>query len=221
MQYCNHCKVHIRQYSERCPLCRNLLACESNTNKEKIFPEIKAFFKRHLAIKIMIFISITSIVVSFAITMIFPSHINWPLLFLLGLTSIWLSLYFILKKRHNIPKKIIWQVIIVSILSVFWDWKTGWHGWSLDFIIPITYIGAMIVMYVTSKIMKLSIRDYILYGFLACLFGILPLLFLLLNWNNIIYLSVICVSISIIFLSAMLIFHGSDMELELKKRMHL
>src|SRR5699024_1106626 len=100
-------------------------------------------------------------------------------------------------------------------------WKTGWHGWSLDFIIPITYIGAMIVMYVTSKIMKLSIRDYILYGFLACLFGILPLLFLLLNWNNIIYLSVICVSISIIFLSAMLIFHGSDMELELKKRMHL
>lgn len=220
MQYCTHCKVHIRENKERCPLCGNLLP-KAKENTETIFPEITPFFKKNLTMKIMIFLSIASIVISFAIDMIFPSSINWPLLFLLALGSVWLSLYFILKKRHNISKKIIWQVIIVSVLSLFWDWKIGWRGWSIDFVIPITYIAAMVVMYVTSKIMRLNMRHYITYGLLGSLFGIIPLLFLVFNWNNVIYPSIICVAISIIFLSAMIIFRGSDIKLELEKRMHL
>ena len=221
MQYCNHCKVYIRENSETCPLCGNMLPSQSNAEKNKFFPEIKPFFKKNLTMKIMIFISITSIVVSFAIDMIFPSRINWPLLFLFALASVWLSLYFILKKRHNISKKIIWQVMIVSVLSLFWDWKIGWRGWSIDFVIPITYIVAMVVMYITSKIMRLSTSHYITYGLLGSLFGIIPLLFILFRWNKVRYPSIMCVAISIIFLSAMIIFHGSDIKLELKKRTHL
>ncbi len=221
MQYCDHCKVSVRENSEMCPLCGNMLAEQLNVNKNIIFPDIKPFFKKNLTMKIMIFISITSIVVSFAIDMIFPSIINWPILLLFALASVWLSLFFILKKRHNIPKKIIWQVIIVSILSLFWDWKIGWRGWSLDLVIPITYIGAMIVMYVTSKIMKLSIKDYIIYALLGGLFGIIPALFLVFNWNNIIFPSIVCVAISIIFLSAMVIFRGADIKLELRKKTHM
>lgn len=221
MQYCNHCKVSIRENSETCPLCGNVLPSPLNKNKKKIFPNIKPFFKKNLTMQIMIFISIISIVVSFAINIIFPSEINWLLLFLLALASVWLSLIFILKKRDNISKKIIWQVIIVTVLSLFWDWKIGWRGWSLDFVIPITYIAAMIVMYVTSKIMKLSTSHYITYGLLGSLFGIIPLLFLLLGWNKVKYPSIVCVSMSIIFLSAMIIFRGAEIKLELKKRTHL
>lgn len=222
MQYCNHCKVSIRINSEVCPLCGNILPSPlDEENGEEIFPKVSPFFKKNLTIKIMIFLTVVSIVVSFAVDMIFPSKINWPILFLLALASAWLSLFFILRKRDNISKKIMWQVIIVSLLSLFWDWKIGWYGWSIDFVIPITYIVAMVVMYITSKIMRLSTSHYITYGLLGSLFGIIPLLFILFKWNKVRYPSIICVAISIIFLSAMIIFHGSDIKLELRKRTHL
>lgn len=222
MQYCNYCQVYIREKEEICPLCRNDLANYDSTKGEKeYFPDVKPYYKKNLAIRIMLFISIASIVISFAINMIFPSDINWPILFLFGLISTWLELIFIVQKRHHIPKKIIRQVLVVSILAIFWDWKTGWRGWSLDYIIPITCIAALIIMYVTAKIMRLSINDYITYSLIDGLFGIIPILFIIFDWVNVKFPSIISVSLSIISLSAIFIFHGEEMKAEIDKRMHI
>ncbi|HAE91560.1 hypothetical protein SAMN02745784_00623 [Tissierella praeacuta DSM 18095] len=222
MKYCAHCNVHIRENREKCILCGNSLTDIHNTAKDKeIFPKIPPFYESHLAIKIMIFISIAAVVISFAINIIFPSNVNWPLLLVFGLLSMWLGLISILQRRYHIPKKIVRQVAIISLLSVFWDWKTGWKGWSLDYIIPITSATAMIVMYVIAKIMKLSVRDYITYALIDSLFGIVPIIFVLLGWINTIYPAIICVSISIISLSAVFIFHGNDIKIEMDKRMHI
>lgn len=222
MRYCNYCQVHIRDNKEKCALCGNTIGTNDNSKtNEKYFPTIKPFYKRHLAIRIMLFISVVSIVMSYTINMIFPSNINWPILVLFGLISMWISLFFIVQKRYHIPKKIIWQVGIISLLSIFWDWKTGWRGWSLDYVIPITCLAAMIIMYVTAKIMKLSINNYITYALLDGLFGIIPILFILFDWVNVKYPSIICVSISIISLSAIFIFHGEDIKAEMSKRMHI
>jgi len=113
------------------------------------------------------------------------------------------------------------QVAIISSLAIFWDWKIGWKGWSIDFVIPIACIGAMIMIYIIAKIMKLSIRDYITYALIDGLLGIVPLLFMLLGWTKFIYPTIICVALSIIFLSALFIFHGRDIKDELNKRMHI
>ena len=222
MQFCNHCQVHIRESDDKCTLCGNILTPKEYINEPvEIFPTIPPFYESHLAMRIMIFISIASVVVSFAINMIFPSNINWPILFMFGLISVWLGLFFILQKRYHIPKKIIWQVAILSILSVFWDWKTGWRGWSLDYVIPISCLSAMIIMYVTAKIMNLSIRDYIIYSLIDGFFGIIPILFILFDWVNVIYPSIISIAVSIISLAAIFIFQGENIKVELDKRMHI
>ncbi len=222
MKYCTHCQVNNRQNREKCILCGNTLSHISRTNKEEeIFPKIPPYYESHLAIKIMAFISIVAVVISFTINMIFPSNINWPLLVVFGLLSMWLGLIAIVQRRYHIPKKIVRQVAIISLLAVFWDWKTGWRGWSLDYVIPITSVAAMIVMYVIAKIMKLSIRDYITYTLIDGLFGIIPILFMLFGWINVIYPTIICVALSIISLSAIFIFHGKEIKVELDKRMHI
>lgn len=222
MQYCNHCKVYIRENKQKCTLCDNLLPNYDKVHIDnEYFPNIRPFYKKHLAIRIMLFISIIAVVISFAINMIFPSEINWPVLFLFGIISAWLGLIFIVQKRYHIPKKIIWQVLIISGLSIFWDWKTGWRGWSLDYIIPISCIAAMIIMYVTARIMKLSISNYITYTLIDGLFGIIPILFILFDWVKVKYPSIISVSLSIISLSAIFIFHGENIKKEINKRMHI
>lgn len=221
MKYCNHCNVRITQDKEKCILCGNFVSAIPDEKPEKIFPEIPPAFESHMVFKIMLFISITTIVISFVIDMIFPSFINWPLLMVFGLISIWLGLFVIFQKRYNIHKKIIWQVVIVSFLSLFWDWNTGWQGWSITYVIPTIFISAMVLMYVTGKIMKLSVRNYIIYALIDGVLGIVPALFILFGWVRIIYPSIISVGISIIFLSAIFIFKGKEIREELNKKMHI
>ena len=127
------------------------------------FPKISHICKI-LAIKIMAFISIVIIVLSFSIDLIFPSRIRWSIFVFLGLISMWIGLFSLISGKYHMPRKIVQQVAIVSILAIFWDWKIGWKGWSLDFVIPIACMGAMITIYVIAKIMKLSINDYITYA---------------------------------------------------------
>lgn len=221
MKYCNYCQVHIREDRKECHLCGNALTDDGKGEFQEVFPNIPPAYERHLAVRIMVFISIITVVVNFGIYIMFPTNIKWPVFVVFGLLSMWLSLIMVVRKRHNIHKNIMWQVTIVSALSTFWDWRIGWKGWSLDFVVPITCIAAMFVMYVTAKIMKLSIRDYIIYSLLDGLFGFIPILFLLLKWINVIYPSIICVGISIIFLSSIFIFHGENIKVELHKRMHI
>lgn len=220
MKYCSHCKVYIREDHERCVLCENVL--ENKIEKsEEVFPDIPPFYESHLAIKILVFVSIVAVVLSFGINMIFPSNVNWPVLLVLGILSIWIGLIIVVQKRYHIPKKIIWQVLIVSLLSVFWDYKIGWRGWSIDYVIPIASVSAMIIMYITAKIMKLSIRDYITYALIDGVFGIIPIIFIAFDIVNVIYPSIISIGFSIISLSAVFIFQGKEIKAEINKRMHI
>ncbi len=224
MIYCDYCQVHIRGDKEKCPLCGNIIPLGDNKNQHglhSIWPEIPLIYESHLAFRILLFISITTVVLSLAVDIIFPSTINWPVLVVFGLISMWLSLSMIVIKRHNIPQSIMWQVTIVSLLSIFWDWQTGWDSWSLEYVIPTICIAAMFVMYITAKITKISVRDYITYFLLDSLFGIIPIIFILFKWVDFLYPSVTCIAVSIIFLSAILIFQGEDIKVELSKRMHI
>lgn len=187
----------------------------------EIYPEIPPAYERHMAMRIMVFISIVTIVASFIIHKIFPTNVNWPMFVVLGLVSMWLSLIVVIRKKYNITKNIMWQVIVVSMLSVIWDWRTGSRGWSLDYIIPIICVAAMGVMYVTAKVMKLRVRDYIAYFLLDGLLGIVPVIFIMFDLVHIWYPSAVCVAMSIIFLSAIIIFQGENIKNELVKRMHI
>lgn len=222
MQYCSQCRVSIRGNKDRCILCGNTLSTsDPDKGREDIFPEIPPAFERHLAIRILIFISFTAAVTSFTIRIIFPTNINWPLFVVFGLVSMWLGLIIVVRKRNHIPKVILWQAAAVSLLSVFWDWQIGWRGWSVSYLIPILYVAAELVMYITAKIIKLSIRDYIIYAMLDGLFGIIPAIFILFHWVKTPYPSIICVAISLIFLFAIFIFQGKNIREELNKKMHV
>lgn len=221
MKYCRHCRVYVRGKRDKCTLCENVLEEDLVGKIEEVFPKIPSFYESHLALKIMIFISIVALVVSFGINTVFPSDINWPILFMFAVISIWIGLIIIVQKRYHIPKKIVWQVFIISILAVFWDYKTGWKGWSLDYVIPIACVSAMIIMYVTARIMHLSIKDYITYVLLDGLFGIIPVVFIIFDLVNVVYPSIISIGFSIISLSAIFIFQGKEIKTEIIKRMHI
>ncbi|MDR1891397.1 MAG: DUF6320 domain-containing protein, partial [Oscillospiraceae bacterium] len=145
----------------------------------------------------------------------------WSLFVVAGVACLWLSLIFAIRKRHNILKNLTYQVTIVSILSVLWDIFTGWHGWSVDFVIPIAFVSAMSATAILARILKMRAGTFIIYSFLLIIYGIVPAVFVLSGLCAVVYPSLTCAAYSLLSLSALLIFEGKNMAEELKRRLHL
>ena len=221
MQKCIHCKVNIRGEHTVCPLCASILEDQGEPS-EDVFPHIPTIYQEfNIFIRILILASIVGVVASFAVNMIFSRESFWSILVAAGVLSMWISLFFIIRNRNNIAKTILWQVGIISVLSFLWDRSMGWYGWSLDYVIPTVCVLAMIVMAVGAKILKIGVRDLIIYLLIDAIFGFVPALFIIFRWVNVQFPSVICVGVSVISLSALILFEGDNMRTELKKRMHI
>ncbi|NLK28788.1 MAG: hypothetical protein GX306_10665 [Clostridiales bacterium] len=221
MQYCDHCKVSINGTHHVCPLCAGILK-EQNRKEDTVFPQIPTIYQEfNVFIRILLLISIAAVVISFAINIIFNKESRWSVIVAAGIVCMWISLFFIIRKKNNIPKTIVWQVCLISILSVLWDVSMGWYGWSIEYVIPSICVGAMIVMAVAAKILKIGVRELIVYLFMDGIFGFIPIIFILFGWVKVLFPSVICVAVSAINLSALILFEGDNMKAELNKRMHI
>lgn len=221
MQYCTHCKVQLLETRKHCPLCGNSLKIETDQTLRESFPKIDSYIKGTGKLKLLLFLSVVIIIFSFTVYAFLPTELNYPLLITLGMGSLWLDMIFLVKRRFHIPKKIVWQVFILAALSLFWDWNTGWRGWSITYFIPFLYITALLLMYAIAVIMKLNSRDYITYAFMSALFGILPVLFIMLDWVTVKYPSILSIAFSSTILSAIFILQWDSIKQEFQKRMHI
>lgn len=221
MLSCDKCKVTIKGDHKICPLCGGIPR-EVDGVTEEVFPHHPTIYQEfNIFIRLMILISISAVIISFAVNAIFTKESRWSLLVAAGILCMWVSLFFIIRKKNNIPKTIVWQVVLIGILSVLWDQSMGWLGWSIDYVIPAVCVGAMVVMAIAAKLLKIGVRDLLIYLFVDGLFGFVPIIFILTGSVNVLYPSVICVAASAISLSALVLFQGDNMKAELNKRMHI
>jgi hypothetical protein len=221
MQLCEHCKVNVKGEHQICPLCGGLLK-DKGEAEEEVFPHIPTIYQEfNIFIRIIILVSVVAVIISFAVNMIFTKESKWSLLVAAAIACMWVSLFFIIRKKNNIPKTIMWQVCLISFLSFLWDRSMGWIGWSIDYVIPSICVVAMIVMAIGAKILKIGVRDLIVYIFVDAIFGFVPIIFLLFGWLNVHFPSIICAAVSAISLAALIIFEGDNMRAELNKRMHI
>jgi hypothetical protein len=219
MKYCDKCKVTIRSNEAVCPLCQNRLV---GTEGEEIYPEVPTIYRQfEMFFKLLILSTILAGVGCVAVNLILPQGGYWSVFVVLGILCFWISLAYAVKKKDNIPKNITVQVVILSLLSIGWDWLTGWRGWSLDFVLPITCIAAMISLSIIARVTKMPAGDYIVYLIVDIVFGIVPLIFYLTGLVGIVIPSVICIALSLLSLSVLILFEGKNMLQEIERNFHL
>jgi hypothetical protein len=211
MQSCDHCNITLKGNYKVCPLCGGIVQAEEKKNEEEVFPFTPTIYQEfNIFIRIMILLSLSAVIISFAVNVIFTRESRWSFLVAASILCMWISMFFIIRKKNNIPKTIVWQVGVIGILSVLWDFSMGWRGWSIDYDIPSVCVGAMIVMAIAAKILKIGVRDLIVYLFVDAVFGLIPILFVLFGGLNILFPSVICVAASAISLAALILFEGDS-----------
>lgn len=220
MLYCKSCKIRLLGKYRRCPLCKGDLSGEADA--ENVFPTVLPQMETHHALFAWLaFGSAAAAAVCAAVNLILPSDGWWCGFVICGIISSWISLALVLKKKANIPKTVLWQVGILSLLAYVWDRFTGSKGWSLNFVLPILCTSAMVAMSVIARVKKLNIQNYIFYLVIDCVFGILSFTLLAAGKITEVIPSAICFASTVIFLAALLIFQGKALLAEIQRRFHL
>lgn len=221
MMCCDKCKMEVIGDLTFCPLCQNELRAEGHV-EENIYPrQMQQRFNNHTVLKAFGFISLIISIVCVFFNVVIPAQSWWSLIVILCLGFVWMSLGAAIRKHRNIIKYLMYQTLIISIFLVALDYATGRHGWAMTIVVPTILTVAMLLMYVVSKMLHLQVGDYMIYLLLDALFGIIPLLFLLMGqvFSNI--PSFICLLTSIISVLGLIIFEGKNMMSELKRRLHV
>ena len=221
MRYCEKCNVSVTGQLLQCPLCQGPLTGEAD-REGNVFPEIPLTGNPFwLIVRLLLFGTIVVCTVCIAVNVIFPERGWWSLLVGAGLCSGWITVGLAIRKRGKPLKAILWLVCAGSVIIFLWDYCTGLIGWSIDFVLPILYTCTMIAIFVIARLMHRRIQDYLVYLILNILLGLIPLILLLTGAVHTVYPSLVCVVVSVIYLSALILFAGNALKEEWIRRMHL
>lgn len=221
MRYCDKCNITVDGPVSYCPLCQNILEGESDGTT---YPKIeKPVFEHKIYVAIVAFVSVVVAAMCVALNiMLYTSHKRlWSVFVIAGILCFWISFAMALKKRQNIPKSIVWQVGIISLMAIAIDKFGGNIGWAIDYVVPILCICAMISMKFVTRIKQMRMEEYIVYLIIDCVFGLVPAVFIALGMVHTVIPSAICIAVSIIAMGAVAIFQYNLLKKELHRRMHM
>jgi hypothetical protein len=221
--FCHQCKVTIKSDFKRCPLCAGELSGSFEAG-EDVFPVIPSAlkpFKR--LIRLIAFGTIVAAVLSVAVDIAMHSgpDLGWSVFVIAGLASLWLSFGVANKRWWNIPKTIILQLIVLSVMEIAWDYFTGFHKWSLNYVIPIMFSASIVALSVFAKIRKLHPGDYMLILFIINIFSLCSLLLIVFHLVTVLSPVLICFTFSVISAARIILFEGNSLWEELKRRAHI
>lgn len=219
MKFCTKCKMTVRGSRINCPLCQNIL---TGTDEPDIYPGITTIYRQYtLLFKLLAMGTISAGVITVMINAMLPESGYWSLFIICGIACFWIMLAFAVRKRNNIPKNITYQVFFIALFSIIWDYITGWRGWSVNYIVPIVFIVGMAALSIIPILMKIPYGDYVICMVADGFFGLTPLVFVLSGKVEIIYMSYVCIALSMLTFISLLIFQGKNMLTEAQKRFHL
>ena len=147
--------------------------------------------------------------------------LNWFWFAAAGSFCAWLVVSVGYTKRRNILKNEMWQLLIITAIAVLWDVFTGWHRWSVDFVLPFGAMAVLGSIPVIAKVNHLEPEEYLFYLVQAGIAGCIPII---LVWAGIVrftYPSVICAGISFLVLAGLFIFQKKNTVGEFHKKLRM
>lgn len=197
-----------------CPLCQSKLTGEPENLS---FPTLrKSKVTGFSIVRITAFIFI-----AFEIVMAAAYYLSWhelgrPIpwapIVMIGAVITWADIVLAMYLRNNIIKIITYEAYIAMILDYIIDMKYGFYGWSVNWMIPATFLALAIVTFCIGKGAKLLLSDYMIYFISDAALCMLQLIPIFLGQNRFEWPAVICMAFYVILAVAALIFRPHDVK---------
>lgn len=190
---------------------------------ENSFPEkrkqethwVKKFFQW------LTFACITVSLVSLLAAKVLTPGLYWPYFVAAGAACTWVAVAVGYSKRRNLLKNGMWQILLISLFCILWDFYTGWQGWSLDYALPVCSLTALCSMTAFVKLRHMETEEYLFYLVMASAYGCIPLILFFAGALRFPYPSVICGGISVLYLVWILIFKQKEIGQEFRKKFYI
>lgn len=219
MRRCPECQADIKGNWTKCPLCHTPL--EGGKPVSSPYPDVALRFDRNKGQRILVVASFFIILASFPLGLFWRGQFGGLQGALFGILTMWLAVLVLIRKRRNLAKGILYLLVSLSLICAYLDYLVGWTGWSLTYAIPILCCSSLLAMFLAVRFVKMKAGDYVLYVLSAALLGLVPMLFLILEWVFNPIPSWTSVGLSVVLLLLILLFRGSEIRRELAKRLFI
>ncbi|WP_029089528.1 DUF6320 domain-containing protein [Brevibacterium album] len=220
MRRCADCSVDVEGDWERCPLCASPLA---GTPGPSPFPAVPLSFSRRRVLRVLVLASLAVVLASFLAQLLFrheDDSVGVLRAVWLGVSTMWLVVLMAVGKRRNVAKGTVYLVVVVGGVCAYWDYLSGWDGWSLSYAVPVVCACAIAAVLITVRVLRMEVGEHIVYSGLTVVLGLAPLVFLALGWVADPLPSIFCGALSIAALALQLV-REQELRHELAKRLHL
>lgn len=212
MQYCPKCNITIRGHKSCCPLCQGKLSGEPEASGASPFPVLKSpkvstltFFR--ICTFILVLLELSMLLVRY-----FAGPQAWIGILSLAAVIAWADLWIAAWFRNNIMKMVVVQLYLLMLITVFSDWKSGMHGWSVAWVIPILFVAMAVATVIIGKTTRLPLETYVMYLFWNVLFSFLQIFILHRGLNPFPAPAVISMFLLLILGAAVVIFKFRDLK---------
>lgn len=214
MQYCPKCKIEIRGNKSCCPLCQGQLTKEP---ENPAFPtlhrsKVTGFSIIRMATFLFLVLEIVMGTMGYLAEHELRHPLPWVSLVMIGSVVAWVDLILAMYLRNNIMKIITFEVYVAMVIDYVIDRITGYHGWSVIWMIPATFFGLAIVTVCIGRIRKMRLEDYIFYlavDAVLCMLQVVPILH---GHNAFEWPAVICMACYLILAAGAVVFRFHDLK---------
>ena len=232
MQYCPKCKIIIRGRKRCCPLCQGALLERQDLARQNVsladycidedlsdeeldatFPVIrKRRVTSHLLFRIATFLAVAAEIVAIALMFLAGESLPWMPILMVGVLIAWADLVVTLYYRNNILKILTVEVILSIGVALWVDALTGWHGWSVEWMIPMTLVGLAVVTIVIGRARGLKTGEYVMYLIFDAVLALLQMIPIHLGLNTRPWAAVMSIAAFLILAAAVVIFRFRELK---------
>lgn len=221
MKYCNACKLHVRSSGGHCPLCFSELSLQEAEDTYEGYPDREETPKKYRFIfRLCLFLSLAVSLVSLVINLLTWSGLFWSLIVATGILLLWETVGF-LRLRKNIGWRLLAQMVTIIIVSTTVDAVTGWHAWSIGYLMPFVIIASSCVMTLIFCLNRAQWREYMLFQLIIAINGFVPVVLYCFGLTAVLWPSAAGAVYAVLSLLGMMIFFNKQFENEMKKRFHI
>jgi hypothetical protein len=214
MQYCPKCRISVHGSKTCCPLCQGKLTGEPETPAFPTLrrPRVSSFSIIRVSAFIFIVFEIILAAVYYLVRHELGHPIPWIPIVMMGSAIAWADLILAIYLRNNIIRIITFEAYIAIILDYLIDLHHGFYGWSVNWMIPATYLALAAVTICIGKCARLILDDYLIYLITDSITCMLQLIPIILGQNTFEWPAVICMACYMILAVAALIFRPHDVK---------
>lgn len=217
--YCPDCKVKI-EYGLKCPLCFKNIKGKSNG---KIYPKYKIKKKNKTVHNIFLFASIAITLLSFLANGYYFTYYKypWSLFVFLTIIYLWVLVKHTILSRVKGGNKVLMQVFCLSIICVIVDVNTGFHRWSVNYVIPYILLVSTAVIAFIARLIKMLWSEYINFVIASIFLCFIPLILSLLNVATVYLPGILAGTCSVLTFIGLMIFANKRFKNEVIGRFHI